>query len=118
MTGKTKKVLKNSKNQSCKSKNSKNQSCKSKNMTVCCPHMPPTNGKYSATTRRHKLKYINKHYYFKTCCDACASSMKHMAFSNPVLFKKLYIANVNNNFLLLKNRHTQKTVQKAPLVKK
>ena len=111
MTNKTKKNSKNS-------KNSKNQSCKSKNMNVCCPHMPPTNGKYATTTKKHKLKYKNKYYYFKTCCNACASSMKELALSNPALFKKLYIAKINNNFLLFKNRHTQKIVQKAPLVKK
>ena len=62
-------------------KNSKNKTCKSKNMTVCCPHMIPTNGKYATTTRRHRLKYNNKNYYFKTCCNACASSMKELALS-------------------------------------
>jgi len=105
---KTKKVL----------KNSKNKTCKSKNMTVCCPHMLPINGKYATTTRRHRLKYKNKNYYFRTCCNTCALSMKELALSNPSLFKKLYIAKETNNFLLLKNRHTKKIVQKAFLIKK
>lgn len=99
-------------------KNTKNKTCKSKNMTVCCPHMIPTNGKYAATTKQHRLKYLDKNYYFKTCCNACAHSMKDLALSNPFLFKKLYIAKKTNNFLLLKNRHTKKIVQKAPLIKK
>jgi len=71
-------------------KNTKNKTCKSKNMTVCCPHMIPTNGKYAATTKQHRLKYLDKNYYFKTCCNACAHSMKDLALSNPFLFKKLY----------------------------
>ena len=99
-------------------KNTKNKSCKNKKMSVCCPHMPPTNGKYAATTRRHRLKYKNKNYYFKTCCNACASSMKELALSNPSLFKKLYIAKETNKFLLFKNRHTKKIVQKASLINK
>lgn len=108
MKNKTHKVL----------RNTKNKTCKSKNWSVCCPHMPPINGKYAATTKRHRLKYLNKHYYFKTCCNQCAKSMKHLSLSNPKLFKKLYINKKTDNCLLLKNRFTKKFVQKAFLVKK
>ena len=98
-----------------KLKNTRNKSCKSKKMSSCCPHMMPVNGKYMATTKKHTLKYNGKIYIFKTCCPACAMSMKSMATKNPSKFAKTYIARVENNALLLKNRHTGKVVQKAML---
>ena len=103
----------NKKHKKHKLKNTKNKSCKSKKMSSCCPHMMPVNGKYMATTKKHKLKYNGKIYIFRTCCSACAMSMKSMATKNPNKFAKTYIARVENNALLLKNRHTGKVVQKA-----
>ena len=96
-------------------RNTNNKTCKSRKMTSCCPHMMPVNGKYMATTKKHNLKYKGKTYVIKTCCPACAMSMKTMAKSNPSKFAKTYISKTEKNALILKNRHTGKVVQRAPV---
>ena len=94
-------------------RNTNNKTCKSRKMTSCCPHMMPVNGKYMATTKKHNLKYKGKTYVIKTCCPACAMSMKTMAKGNPTKFAKTYISRTEKNALVLKNRHTGKVVQRA-----
>ena len=96
-------------------RNTNNKTCKSRKMTNCCPHMMPVNGKYMATTKKHNLKYKGKTYVIKTCCPACAMSMKTMAKNHPSKFAKTYISRTEKNALVLKNRHTGKVVQRAPL---
>lgn len=34
-----------------------------------CPHMRRLNGKYSRTSRSHRLRYRGRTYTFKTCCS-------------------------------------------------
>lgn len=41
-----------------------------------CPNMPPHDGKYVQTTKSHILKYMGKHYEFKTCCPQCAKAVQ------------------------------------------
>ena len=96
-------------------RNTNNKTCKSRKMTSCCPHMMPVNGKYMATTKKHNLRYKGKTYVIKTCCPACAMSMKTMAKGSPTKFAKTYISRTEKNALVLKNRHTGKMVQRAPL---
>ena len=96
-------------------RNTNNKTCKSRKMTSCCPHMMPVNGKYMATTKKHNLKYKGKTYVIKTCCPACAMSMKTIAKNSPTKFAKTYISRTEKNALVLKNRHTGKVVQRAPL---
>ena len=96
-------------------RNTKNKTCKSRKMTSCCPHMMPVNGKYMTTTKKHNIKYKNKIYVIKTCCPACALSMKTLAKNNPSKFSKLYISKTEKNALILKNRNTGKIVQRAPI---
>lgn len=98
-----------------KLRNTNNKSCKSKKMTSCCPHMIPVKGKYMATTKKHKLRYKGKTYIIKTCCPACAMSMQTMARNNPDKFKKTYVSKIEKKALVLKNRHTGRVVQRAPL---
>ena len=96
-------------------RNTNNKTCKSRKMTACCAHMMPVNGKYMATTKKHNLKYKGKTYVIKTCCPACAMAMKTMAKNNPGQFAKKYISKTEKNALVLKNRHTGRIVQRAPL---
>lgn len=88
-----------------------------KRTPIYCAHMPPSNGKHIKATKKHVLELNNKNYNFKTCCNGCAYSMKSLANSNPKKFIKEYVAKINKDHLLLKNKQSGKIVQKAPLKK-
>lgn len=83
-----------------------------------CPHMPPHNGKHLRATKKHVMKINNKNYHVKTCCHACGIVMKSTLKLDPKSFHKNYVAKKEKNYLLLKNKHSGKSVQKAHLVKK
>ena len=80
--------------------------------------MPPHNGKHLRATKKHVMKINNKNYHVKTCCHACGIVMKSTLKLDPKSFHKNYVAKKDKNYLLLKNKHSGKNVQKAHLVKK
>ena len=88
-----------------------------KDSIIYCAHMPPHNGKHIKASKKHLLTLNNKTYSFRTCCNECAASMKKDAKNTPVKFTKDYVAKINKNYLLLKNKHSGKIVQKARINK-
>lgn len=100
-------------------KNRKNRSCKSRKFTACCPHMSPdSSGKYASTATKHVLKYRGNKYRLMTCCQMCGDSMNSLAKSNPNKFFKLYIDHIDKKGNIhAKNRATGKIVQILRLIK-
>ena len=70
-----------------------------------CPHMPPHDGKYVQTTQSHRLKYMGKHYDFKTCCPQCAKAVKEHPYKYVVKCPD------HPSKLCLKHRNTGDIVQ-------
>ena len=85
-----------------------------------CPNMSPDNsGNYVEAKIKSILKYKNKNYHLRTCCNMCSNFMKNLAKKDPALFKKTYIKKIDTKGNVhLKNKKTQEVIQIMKAVKK